>query len=52
MRVVKVMETIVENRDPDWNDLQVILNAMTYGEKKIVMPKTKEETDIQATQAG
>ncbi|GAB0208649.1 hypothetical protein GRJ2_003330600 [Grus japonensis] len=55
-RVAKVMETIINNQDPDWKDLQVILNnLMTFEEKRIVLAKAREEaerTHPQAVQAG
>ncbi|KFV54035.1 hypothetical protein N328_12787, partial [Gavia stellata] len=55
-RVAKVMETIVENRDPDWKDLQVLLNNLvSYEERTIIMAKAKEEAErvhVQAAQAG
>ncbi|KFV40466.1 hypothetical protein N328_04908, partial [Gavia stellata] len=54
--VARVMETIVENQDPDWKDLQVILNNLvSHEERRIIMAKAKEEVErvhVQATQAG
>ena len=33
-RVPKVSETIIRTQDPDWNDLQVILDTLLDGTEK------------------
>ncbi|KFV50087.1 hypothetical protein N328_11461, partial [Gavia stellata] len=55
-RVAKVMETVIENQDPDWKDLQVVLNNLaSYEEKRLIIAKAKEEAEqvhVQAAIAG
>ncbi|KAK4828091.1 LOW QUALITY PROTEIN: hypothetical protein QYF61_023151 [Mycteria americana] len=39
-RVAKVFETIIRTQDPDWNDLQVILDTLLDGTEKKMVLKT------------
>ncbi|KFQ62411.1 hypothetical protein N334_10640, partial [Pelecanus crispus] len=54
--VAEILETIVENYDPDWKDIQVVLNTLlTYEERRTVLVKAREEAEkvhAQDAQAG
>lgn len=48
-QVSKVMETIIRTKDPDWNDLQVILDTLvTYDDKSVVLAKARGRKDPSA----
>ncbi|KFQ57770.1 hypothetical protein N334_13630, partial [Pelecanus crispus] len=55
-KVAKVLETIVENHNPDWKDIQVLLSTiLTYEERRTVLVKAREEAEkahAQDAQAG
>ena len=49
----KVIEMIIRTQDPDWNDLQVVLdNLLTADERTLVLAKAKEEAERICAQAG
>ena len=55
-KVAKALETIVENHDQEWKDIQVVLNILLiYEEGRTVVVKAREEAErlyAQDTQAG
>ncbi|KFQ47858.1 hypothetical protein N334_02510, partial [Pelecanus crispus] len=45
-KVAKVLETIAENHNPDWRDIQVLLSTiLTYEERRTVLVKAREEAE-------
>ncbi|KAK4821607.1 hypothetical protein QYF61_025184 [Mycteria americana] len=44
-RVAKVIETIIRTQDPDWNDLQVILDTLLDTEKKMVLNTARKQVE-------
>ncbi|KAK4810561.1 hypothetical protein QYF61_004524 [Mycteria americana] len=52
-KMAKVLETIMENHDPDWKDIQVVLNTLlSYEERRTVVVKSREEAERVHAQAG
>ncbi|KFM06949.1 hypothetical protein AS27_08774, partial [Aptenodytes forsteri] len=45
-KVTKIFETIVRTQDPDWIDIQVVLDTLlTLDERTMVLAKAKEEAE-------
>ncbi|KAL2298239.1 hypothetical protein Nmel_000523 [Mimus melanotis] len=46
VRVVKVFETIIRTQDPDWNDIQVILDMLLNStEKRMVLTMVRKQME-------
>ncbi|KFV53710.1 hypothetical protein N341_07742, partial [Tyto alba] len=45
-KVSRVFETLIKTQDPDWNDIQVVLDTLlSSDERAVVIAKEKEEAE-------
>ena len=47
--VAKRFELIVKNQDPDWKDIDLMLDALTETEKQLIIKKARTQVQIQIT---
>ena len=50
--IAKRFELIVENLDPDWKDIDIMLDALTETEKQLVVKTTQTQVHIQTIDWG
>ncbi|KFZ60867.1 hypothetical protein N338_11766, partial [Podiceps cristatus] len=47
--IAKIFDLIVRNQDPDWKDIDLMLDALTETEKQLVIKTARTQVQIQIT---